>query len=79
MLHGVIALKDGRVVDISIGRNKNDPQFIIPILLPHLAADQMKKPMSEAFTGEGLNILIGSVRRPETARQGEAYRFAPAQ
>lgn len=60
-LHGVAALKDGSVVDVVIGRDKNDPQFVITDLLPHLAAEQMKKPVSEAFTGEGLNILIGSV------------------
>ncbi|MGE4354499.1 MAG: aminopeptidase, partial [Oscillospiraceae bacterium] len=60
-LHGVVALKDGSVVDVSIGKDKNDPQFIITDLLPHLAADQNKKTLSEAITGEGLNILIGSI------------------
>ena len=34
--------------------------FVITDLLPHLAADQMKKTMAEGITGEGLNILIGS-------------------
>ena len=59
-LHGVVALRNGDLVDVVIGRDKNDPQFVITDLLPHLAADQMKKTMSEAITGEGLNILIGS-------------------
>ena len=59
-LHGVVALKSGEVVDVTIGREPGEPKFIITDLLPHLAADQMKKTMAEGITGEGLNILIGS-------------------
>ena len=59
-LHGVVALKNGDVIDVSIGREPDEPKFVITDLLPHLAADQMKKTMSEGITGEGLNILIGS-------------------
>jgi aspartyl aminopeptidase len=29
-------------------------------LLPHLAADQSKKPLGEAIPAESLNILVGS-------------------
>ncbi len=60
-LHGVVALKNGDVIDVCIGQDPDDPQFVITDLLPHLAADQMKKTMSEGIKGEGLNILIGSV------------------
>ncbi len=60
-LHGTVALKDGSVTDVCIGRNKEEPRFVITDLLPHLAADQMKKTMAEGITGEGLNIVIGSV------------------
>lgn len=59
-LHGVVALKNGDVIDVSIGREPDEPKFVITDLLPHLAADQMKKTMAEGITGEGLNILIGS-------------------
>lgn len=59
-LHGVVALKTGETVQVSIGREKDEPKFVITDLLPHLAQDQMKKTMSEGITGEGLNILIGS-------------------
>ena len=59
-LHGTVALKSGETVDITIGREPGEPKFIITDLLPHLAADQMKKTMAEGITGEGLNILIGS-------------------
>ena len=60
-LHGVASLRDGSCVEITIGREKDEPKFVITDLLPHLAADQMKKTMAEGITGEGLNILIGSV------------------
>lgn len=60
-LHGVVALKDGSVIDVVIGRDKSDPQFVITDLLPHLAQDQFQKTLGKAITGEGLNILIGSV------------------
>ena len=59
-LHGAVALKNGETVNVVIGREPGEPKFVITDLLPHLAADQMKKTMSEGFTGEGLNILTGS-------------------
>ncbi len=59
-LHGAVVLKSGEVINVVIGREPGEPKFVITDLLPHLAADQMKKTMAEGFTGEGLNILIGS-------------------
>ncbi len=64
-LHGVIALADGKVIDVCIGENDTDPVFYINDLLPHLGADQSKLPLSEGIKGEQLNILIGS--KPDTA------------
>ena len=59
-LHGVVALKDGSTVKVSIGGGVDDPQFTIDDLLPHLGAEQSKKPLGEAIPGESLNLLIGS-------------------
>ena len=59
-LHGAVALKSGEVVDVVIGREPDEPKFVITDLLPHLAKDQMQKTLAEGFSGEGLNILIGS-------------------
>ena len=59
-LHGVVALKNGETVKVVLGREADEPKFVITDLLPHLAQDQMKKTMAEGITGEGLNILIGS-------------------
>lgn len=59
-LHGVVALKDGSVVRVSIGNGPDDPIFTIDDLLPHLGVEQSKKPLSEAIPAESLNILVGS-------------------
>ena len=60
-LHGVVALKNGETIDVSIGHDPSDPQFVITDLLPHLGKEQMRKTMEEGITGKGLNILIGSI------------------
>ncbi|HEX3012065.1 MAG TPA: aminopeptidase, partial [Syntrophomonadaceae bacterium] len=59
-LHGVVVKKDGKVVNIVLGEDKDDMVFTIADLLPHLAKDQMDKKMAEAVKGEALNVLIGS-------------------
>ena len=58
-IHGVVALKDGSTVEVVIGEG-DEPKLVITDLLPHLAKDQSKKTLSEAFGGEQLNILVGS-------------------
>ena len=59
-LRGVIALKDGTNVRVCVGDGENDPLFTIDDLLPHLGADQSKKPLGSAIPGESLNLLVGS-------------------
>ncbi len=63
-LHGVVAKKDGSSVDVVIGEDENDPIIYITDLLPHLGYEQGKKPLDQAFSGEILNLLIGT--RPNT-------------
>ena len=58
-LHGVVAKKDGTVVEVKLGEDK-EPKFVITDLLPHLGGEQGKKPLNEAVPGESLNILLGS-------------------
>ena len=60
-LHGVVTLKDGTNVQVVIGRDPEDPQFVITDLLPHLAKDQEAKRLGEAIQGEKLCLLIGSI------------------
>ncbi len=59
-LHGVVTKRGGETVEINIGEEPGDPVFVITDLLPHLSADQNKKPLASAFSGEGLNLLVGS-------------------
>ena len=61
--HGAVKA-DGQVVRVSVGNGEGDPLFTIDDLLPHLGAEQNKKPLGEAITGENLNILVGS--RPQS-------------
>ena len=58
-LHGVVALKDGSTVTVAIGEG-SEPKLVINDLLPHLGAEQNKKPLAEGIVGEQLNILVGS-------------------
>ncbi|MCI2056537.1 MAG: aminopeptidase [Oscillibacter sp.] len=59
-LHGVVALADGTVKTVNIGADQGDPKLVITDLLPHLGAEQNKKPLSEAIPAETLNLLLGS-------------------
>lgn len=59
-LHGVIVKADGSKVNVKIGEDENDPVFCVNDLLPHLAADQMKRNLAQGIKGEELNIVIGS-------------------
>ena len=59
-LHGVAALKNGETVEVRIGCGKDEPRLVIEDLLPHLGAEQSKKPLGEAIPAETLNILVGS-------------------
>ncbi len=59
-LHGVVYRKDGSIIDITIGEDDNDPVLMVSDLLPHLAADQMKKTMAEGIAGEQLNVILGT-------------------
>lgn len=59
-LHGVIINAAGEKKEICVGEDEGDPLFCINDLLPHLASEQGKQPLSSAIKGEELNILSGS-------------------
>ena len=58
-LHGVVVKKDGTKVRICIGEKPDDPVVGVSDLLIHLSQEQMAKKMSEAITGEDLDIILG--------------------
>jgi aspartyl aminopeptidase len=59
-LHGVVAKKDGSVVNVTIGEDESDPVLYISDLLVHLSQKQMQRSAAEVIEGEKLDILIGS-------------------
>ena len=59
-LHGVVAKKDGSVLELSIGEKSGDPVLGISDLLIHLSAEQLQKKAAVVVEGENLNIIIGS-------------------
>lgn len=60
-IHGVAIKKNGEKVKICIGEEKGDPVFCISDLLPHLAAKQNERKLSEGLKGEELNVIVGSL------------------
>ncbi len=73
-IHGIVAKKDGSTVPVCIGEAESDPVVSISDLLPHLGKSQMEKKMSEAITGEGLDILAGSI--PAAGAEKDSVRRA---
>ena len=73
-LHGVVAKKDGSVIELSIGEKEDDPVLCISDLLIHLAGKQMDKKATEVIEGENLDVLVGS--RPLTGKDGEEIKDA---
>ena len=59
-LYGVVINSKGEKIEISLGEKADEPKFVITDLLPHLGAEQGKRPLSDGIKGEELNILIGS-------------------
>lgn len=72
-IHGVVALKNGKTVDVIIGEDKNDPVVGVTDLLIHLAGEQMEKKGAKVVEGENLDILIGSIpEKAETKAEKDA-------
>lgn len=60
-LYGVVAKKDGTVVDVVIGEDDNDPVVGISDLLIHLAAEQLDKKAAKVIEGESLDVTLGNM------------------
>lgn len=68
-LHGVVVRQDGETVRVNLGEDAGDPVFAIADLLPHLAQNQAKQVLSEAFEAEKMNIILG--HRPVEEQKDE--------
>ena len=58
-LHGVVAKKDGALVDVVVGEDEDDPVVGVSDLLIHLSAAQMDKKASVVIEGEALDVIVG--------------------
>jgi aspartyl aminopeptidase len=68
-IRGVVVKKDGTKIYVSVGDAEGDPVFCVTDLLPHLGAEQMKKPASEVIDKELLDVLVGN--RPMVVEDGD--------
>jgi len=61
-IHGKIIRSDGSSLNIVVGEDNSDPVFTVSDILPHLAKNvQTDKKVSDAFVGEKLNLMVGSL------------------
>ncbi len=61
-IHGTVIRSDGSSLDIVVGEDDSDPVFTVSDILPHLAKNvQTDKKVSDAFVGEKLNLMVGSI------------------
>ena len=57
----MIAKKDGRLINLTIGEKDGDPVFCVTDLLVHLAQKQQELKANKVIDGEDLDVLIGSI------------------
>jgi len=61
-LHGIVIKADGSKLEISIGDKKDEPVFIIPDLLPHLARkEQYTKNLVDAIDASKMNLIFSAL------------------
>ena len=73
-MHGVVAKKDGSVVQVVVGEEDCDPVIGISDLLVHLSGDQMSKTAGKVIEVEDLNVTVGSMpKKDEEKEKSKAY------
>ena len=71
-IHGVVAKKDGSLVEIVIGEDAKEPVVSVTDLLVHLSGEQLEKKAAKVIDGEQLDILVGS--RPLKGEEKEQVK-----
>lgn len=76
-LHGTIIKSDGSLLNVSLGEKKNEPVFIIPDLLPHLARkEQYTKNLAEAIDASKMNLIFSGMMEPEAEEKDAIKAYA---
>lgn len=60
-LHGIIVKNNGELINVCIGEKDDEPIFIMPDLLPHLAADQNKQNVKDAVKAANMNVICSTI------------------
>ncbi len=71
-IHGVVAKKDGSLVNVVIGEDEADPAFCVTDLLIHLSKEQLEKKANKVVEGEDLDLLVGSRPLKDQDKDGVA-------
>jgi aspartyl aminopeptidase len=71
-IHGVVAKKDGSVVDVNVGEDPADPVFCVSDLLIHLAGEQLEKKAAKVIEGEMLDVIVGG--RPVVVKDADGEK-----
>ena len=74
-IHGVVVKADGTRIPVVLGEEADEPVFTIADLLPHLSHKDGSTPLSDAFSAEKLNIILG--HEPILKGEGEDAPEAP--
>ena len=76
-LHGVVIKADGSLLNVSIGEKDDEPVFIIPDLLPHLARkEQYTKNLADAIDASKMNLVFSGMIEPETEEKEALKAYA---
>ena len=61
-ISGIVVTNDNKKIGINIGIDDDDPVFVIPDLLPHLAKKvQNDKKANDFIPAENLNLVVGNI------------------
>lgn len=76
-LHGVVVKTNGEVLEISLGERDDEPVFIIPDLLPHLARkEQYSKNLADAIDASKMNLVFSGMIDPSSEEKEAAKCYA---
>ncbi|NPA74759.1 MAG: aminopeptidase, partial [Euryarchaeota archaeon] len=61
-IHGIVYTKSGKKIELKIGEDPEDPVFVIPDLLPHLARKaQGERKLFDGIRGEEMQLVVGNI------------------
>ncbi len=73
-IHGTVIKKNGEKINIVLGEG-DDPVFVMPDLLPHLAAKQYAKKLGEAIDASRMNVVFNSIPFDTDEKINEKIKF----